>query len=226
MYNNWGMDKEKLQDLVMFYSVKQDKLVTFKEYVQNMAEGQKFIYYGVGSSILAIKKMPQTSKVLDSGYDVLCMTDNVDEFAIKYLGAYDQKEFKNVTGGDTGIENEADTVSEEDKPILEFTPSGIILHSNPWCGKEGIYTKTTAKLNAICIISRAQNCSIEKISFLSNLDKMLNQIYMPQNQDSLDKVIELINNLAEVKSFELKCDISKNAFVLSYEKLSGERYEN
>lgn len=113
-----------------------------------------------------------------------------------------------------------------DKPILEFAPSGIILHSNPWCGKEGIYTKTTAKLNAICIISRAQNCSIEKISFLSNLDKMLNQIYMPQNQNSLDKVIELINNLAEVKSFELKCDISKNAFVLSYEKLSGERYEN
>ncbi len=125
IYNNWGMDKDKLQDLVMFYSVKQDKLLTFKEYVAAMAEGQKFIYYGVGNSILAIKKMPQVEKVLSSGYDVLCMTDNVDEFAIKYLGSYMEKEFKNVTDGDTGIENSTENTSEEDKPVLEFIKNAL-----------------------------------------------------------------------------------------------------
>ena len=112
-----------------------------------------------------------------------------------------------------------------DKPILEFTSSGIILHSNPWCGKEGNYTKITAKLNAICLINRGF-CCIERADFLSNLDKMLNQIYMPQNKSSLEKTIELINQLSEVDTYELKCDISKNAFVTSYEKLSGEIYEN
>ena len=125
IYNNWGMDKDKLQDLVMFYSVKQDKLVTFKEYVSAMAEDQKFIYYGAGNSILSIKKMPQVEKVLKSGYDVLCLTDNVDEFAIKYIAEYDKKPFKNVTDGDTGVENEAETVSEEDKPILEFVKESL-----------------------------------------------------------------------------------------------------
>ena len=125
IYNNWGMDKDKLQDLVMFYSVKQDKLVTFKEYVSVMAEDQKFIYYGAGNSILSIKKMPQVEKILKSGYDVLCLTDNVDEFAIKYIAEYDKKPFKNVTDGDTGVENEAETVSEEDKPILEFVKESL-----------------------------------------------------------------------------------------------------
>lgn len=120
IYNNWGMDKDKLQDLVMFYSVKQDKLITFKDYVNAMAEGQKYIYYATGSSILSIKKMPQTEKVLSSGYDVLCMTDNVDEFAIKYVGVYNEKEFKNVTDGDNGIENATEEASEEDKPLVEF----------------------------------------------------------------------------------------------------------
>ena len=120
VYNNWGMDKDKLQDLIMFYSIKQDKLITFKDYVNNMAEGQKYIYYATGSSIISIKKMPQTEKVLNSGYDVLCMTENVDEFAIKYVGVYNEKEFKNVTDGDTGIENATEEITDEDKPLIDF----------------------------------------------------------------------------------------------------------
>ena len=125
IYNNWGMDKDKLQDLIMFYSVKQDKLVTFKEYIEAMPEDQKYVYYATGSSILSIKKMPQAEKVLKSGYDVLCMTDNVDEFAIKYIGSYNAKEFKNVTDGNTGIENATEEVSDEDKPILEFIKQSL-----------------------------------------------------------------------------------------------------
>ncbi len=125
IYNNWGVDKEKLQDLVMYYSAKEDKLITFDEYIKSMPEGQKFIYYSAGTSILSLKKMPQTKKVLDSGYDVLLMTDNVDEFAIKYLGAYKEKEFKNVTDGDTGIENQASEISEDDKPMIELIKNAL-----------------------------------------------------------------------------------------------------
>lgn len=125
IYNNWGMDKDKLQDLVMFYSIKQDKLITFSEYIDALAEGQKYIYYATGNSVLSIKKMPQTEKVLSSGYDVLCMTDNVDEFAIKYIVSYKDKEFKNVTDGNTGIENSTEEVSEEDKPLLEIIKEAL-----------------------------------------------------------------------------------------------------
>lgn len=125
IYNNWGMDKDKLQDLVMFYSAKQDKLVTFKDYVSAMPEDQKYIYYATGSSLLSVKKMPQTEKILNSGYDVLCMTDNVDEFAIKYVASYDGKEFKNVTDGNTGIESATEETLEEDKPILELIKTAL-----------------------------------------------------------------------------------------------------
>ncbi len=125
IYNNWGMDKDKLQDLVMFYSVKQDKLVTFKDYVSAMKEDQKYIYYATGSSILSVKKMPQTEKILNAGYDVLCMTDNVDEFAIKYVASYDGKEFKNVADGNTGIESATEETLEEDKPVLEFIKNAL-----------------------------------------------------------------------------------------------------
>ena len=125
IYNNWGMDKDKLQDFIMYYSVKQDKLVTFKEYVAAMPEDQKFIYYGAGNNILSVKKMPQVEKVLDKGYDVLCMTDNVDEFAIKYIMNYDGKEFKNVTDGDNGIDSEEETISDDEKPVLEFLKEAL-----------------------------------------------------------------------------------------------------
>ena len=125
IYNNWGMDKDKLQDLILYYSIKQDKLVTFKEYVESMAADQKYIYYCSGNSILSIKKMPQVEKVLSSGYDVLCMTDNVDEFAIKYIVNYNGKEFKNVTDGDNGLDSEAEETKEEDKPILEFIKNSL-----------------------------------------------------------------------------------------------------
>lgn len=125
IYNNWGVDKEKLQDLVLYYSAKQDKLITFDEYVKAMPEDQKFIYYSAGSSILQLKKMPQTKKILDSGFDVLFMTDNVDEFAVKYLGSYKEKQFKNVTDGDTGIENESETIAEDDKPVIEFLKNAL-----------------------------------------------------------------------------------------------------
>ena len=164
VYNNWGMDKDKLQDLIMFYSVKQDKLVTFKDYVSSMAEGQKYIYYATGNSILSIKKMPQTEKVLNSGYDVLCMTENVDEFAIKYVANYDGKEFKNVTDSGTGIENSTEEVADEDKPIVEFIKNVL--------AGEVFDVKLSKKLgeHAVCLSTEGE-ISLEMEKVFNNMPK-------------------------------------------------------
>lgn len=111
VYNDYGMEKETLQDLLMFHSSKEKKLVTLAEYVERMPEDQKYIYYASGESVERIEKLPQTEMVLDKGYEILYFTDDIDEFAIKMIMAYKEKEFRNVSSGDLGIEESA-----EDKP--------------------------------------------------------------------------------------------------------------
>lgn len=105
IYQSFGMNKDLLQDLLLFYSVKQGKYLTLKEYVSLMGEEQKYIYYATGKTIDSIKLLPQLDKVTEHGYDVLCMTEDVDEFTVKSLGAYQEKEFKNVSSGDLGIDD-------------------------------------------------------------------------------------------------------------------------
>lgn len=107
-YSDFGANKEVLQDLLMFYSSKEKKLVSLDEYVSRMPEDQKFIYYATGESIDRIEKMPQTEMVADKGYEILYFTEDIDEFAIKMIMNYKDKEFKSVSSGDLGIE-ESDT---------------------------------------------------------------------------------------------------------------------
>lgn len=180
IYNNWGMDKDKLQDLILYYSVKQDKLVTFKEYVEKMTEDQKYIYYAPGSSILSIKKMPQVEKVLASGYDVLCMTDNVDEFAIKYIASYSGKEFKNVNDGDNGLDDVQEEVKEEEKPVLEFVKNAL--------DGEVLDVKFASNLgeHPVCLLAQGE-VSIEMEKVLRNMPNT------DANQDIRAKKILQIN---------------------------------
>ena len=88
IYNNYGVDKDKLKDLIMFYSSKKEKLITLKEYVESMKEGQEKIYYAAGSSIAKIDSLPQVEQVKDKDYDILYLTDYVDEFAITAIVEY------------------------------------------------------------------------------------------------------------------------------------------
>lgn len=124
VYNDYGMHKDTLQDLLMFYSSKEKKLVTLDEYVSRMPEDQKYIYYASGESIDRIEKLPQTELVSDKGYEILYFTDDIDEFAIKMIMSYKEKEFKSVSSGDLGIEaDEADKPTEaeenENKELLK-----------------------------------------------------------------------------------------------------------
>lgn len=105
IYSDYGMNKEKLQDLLMFTSSKEKKLVTLDEYVTGMSEEQKFIYYATGDSVERIEQLPQTELVKDNGFEILYLTDNIDEFAVKTLMKYKDKEFKSVSADDLGLEN-------------------------------------------------------------------------------------------------------------------------
>ena len=106
VYNNFGADKDKLKDLIMFYSATEEKLITLKEYVDNMKDGQEKIYYAAGSSIKKIDAMPNVEQVKDHDYDILYLTDYVDEFAITAIQEYEGKKFANVENEDLGLESE------------------------------------------------------------------------------------------------------------------------
>ena len=113
VYNNFAQDKDKLKDLLMFYSAKEEKLVTLAEYVSKMPEDQANIYYASGSSIEKIKSLPQVEQVLDKDYDILYLTEYVDEFCITALQDYEEKTFINVSNNDLDLE------SDEEKEVTK-----------------------------------------------------------------------------------------------------------
>ena len=115
IYNNFGMNKDTLKDLVLFYSSKQEKMITFKEYVENILDGQDKIYYASGESIDKINLLPQVERVKEKDLDILYLTDYVDEFVIQVLVEYDGKQFANISSNDL----ELDTDEEKEKIKVE-----------------------------------------------------------------------------------------------------------
>ncbi len=118
-YADYGMNAEMLKDLLMFYSAKEKKLVTLAEYVEKMPEEQKFIYYAAGDSTERLEKLPAAELVLDKGYDLLLLTEDVDEFCLQVLRQYGEKDkekqFKNISSGDLGLETEEEKKAAEEK---------------------------------------------------------------------------------------------------------------
>lgn len=96
IYSDWGMHKDLLQDLILVSSLTHEDGITFKEYVAEMKEGQNEIYYGIGASVDAVRHMPQVSSLVDKGYDVLCFSGDIDEFALKMMREYDGKAFVSI----------------------------------------------------------------------------------------------------------------------------------
>ena len=113
VYNDFGVNKDKLKDLLVFYSSTEKKLVTLKEYVMRMKEGQDKIYYACGETVDKIDMLPQVEGVKDKGYEILYLTDEIDEFVLQVLVNYEEKEFANVSA------NNLDLDSKEDKEKLE-----------------------------------------------------------------------------------------------------------
>ncbi len=115
IYKSYGMNAEKLKDLLMYESSKEGKYVSLSEYVSRMAEGQKDIYYASGTTVDEIKKLPVLDKVMDKGYEVLYFTDPVDEFCISMMRTFEDHEFKNITNGDLDLDSEEEKKEREEK---------------------------------------------------------------------------------------------------------------
>jgi len=179
VYNDFGAQKEVLQDLLMFYSSKEKKLVTLDEYVSRMPAEQKYIYYATGESIERIEKLPQTERVIEKGYEILYLTEDIDEFAVKMLRSYKEKEFHSVASGDLGIEGEEDKQAEdsgENKELFDYMSSLL----------EGKVTRVIAskrlRSHPVCLSSEG-DLSIE-------MEKILNAL--PTNPNvKADKVLEI-----------------------------------
>lgn len=184
VYDNYGRDKDAVEDLLMFTSSHENKLTTLDEYVSRMKEEQKYIYYAAGDSVEKIQALPQTELLRDKGYEILYLTDNVDEFAVKVLMRHGDKEFRNVSEGDLGIDTEAEKeetkkLAEENKDMLSFITAALD-------GKVK-ETKISDKLKShpVCISSSGQ-ISLE-------MEKILNQ--NPQNEKvKSEKVLEINPN--------------------------------
>ena len=184
VYDNYGRDKDAVADLLMFTSSHENKLTTLDEYVSRMKEEQKYIYYAAGDSVEKIQALPQTELLRDKGYEILYLTDNVDEFAVKVLMRHGDKEFRNVSEGDLGIDTEAEKeetkkLAEENKDMLSFITAALD-------GKVK-ETKISDKLKShpVCISSSGQ-ISLE-------MEKILNQ--NPQNEKvKSEKVLEINPN--------------------------------
>ncbi|MDL5041873.1 molecular chaperone HtpG [Heyndrickxia coagulans] len=180
VYNEFGAHKEDLQDLLMFYSSKEKKLVTLDEYVSRMPEDQKYIYYATGESIDRIEKLPQTELVLDKGYEILYFTEDIDEFAIKMLMNYKEKEFRSVSSGDLGFETEdtkeTDAEEKENKDLFAFMKEAL-------GGKvKDVRASHRLKSHPVCFTTDGE-VSIE-------MEKVLSA--MPNGQNvKADKVLEI-----------------------------------
>ncbi len=115
IYQDYGMHKDTLQNLILFKSSKEDKYITLEEYVDRMQEGQDLIYYACGETIDAIKKLPQMERLQEKNLEVLYFIDDVDEFAINILNTYKDKKFKSVNQGDLGLDSEEEKKEKEEK---------------------------------------------------------------------------------------------------------------
>ncbi|WP_404468767.1 molecular chaperone HtpG [Sutcliffiella horikoshii] len=181
VYAEYGANKEQLQDLLMFYSSTEKKLVTLDEYISRMKEDQKYIYYATGESKERIEKLPQTELVSDKGYEMLYFTEDIDEFAIKMLMNYKEKEFKNVSSGDLGIDSEEDdkqTESEQEANKEMFQAMKEILADKV----SAVKVSKRLKTHPVCLSTEGE-VTIE-------MEKILSA--MPDNQNiKANKVLEI-----------------------------------
>ena len=198
VYSDFGQNKDTLKDLLLFYSSTEEKLVTLSEYVERMKEDQKYIYYATGESHARIERLPQTEIVQDKGYEILYFTDDIDEFAIKMLLNYDEKEFKSVSSGDLGFEDdqaEEKTASEEDQAI--FDQMKEILKGKV----SDVRLSKRLKTHPVCL-SNEGDISIE-------MEKVLSM--MPENQGvKAEKVLEINTDHDIFKSLKQASESNKD----------------
>ncbi len=182
LYDDFGMHKDVLADLILFYSSMEKKMITLDEYIAKMGEDQKYIYYAAGESVEKIDMLPQTEFIRDKGYEILYLTDEIDEFMLQMIRDYKEKEFKSVSAEDIAVEESADAqekikqAEEENKDLLNFIKTSL--------GDKVTEVKLSPRLkdSAVCLTTKG-GISLE-------MEKVLNA--MPQDQQiRAERILEL-----------------------------------
>ena len=178
----YGANKDKLKDLLIFYSSKNEKMITLDEYVNNIEKEQKNIYYACGETIDKINMLPQVEQVKNKNYDVLYFTDYLDEFVAQVLGSYNDLTFKNVSDGDLNLDTEEEKeelkkVNEDNKEALDYIKTAL--------NDEVVEVRFTNKLtnHPVCLTTEG-NLSVE-------MQKVINA--MPTDEKVKAKMILEIN---------------------------------
>lgn len=195
--SDYGMHKEELQDLLMYYSSTEKKLVTLSEYVDRMKEDQKFIYFAVGENISSIDNLPQTELLRSKGYEILYCTEEIDEFSLQTLMQYKDKKFCSATNDDLGIENDENKDVEKDSSaILTFV-------------KETLGDKVSEVVASKKLVSHPV-CLTAKGGISFEMEKYFNAV-QPDSGMKAQRVLELNMNHSAVKAMEsaVQTDIEK-----------------
>ena len=199
IYQDYGAHKETLQDLLLFYSSSEKKLVTLKEYVDRMKPDQKYIYYACGDTVDRVDKLPQADAVKERGYEILYMTDPVDEFAVSMLMKYGEKEFKSISADDLGLETEEEKKEaakkvEENKDMLEFLKNSL-------GGKvSNVILSQKLKTHPVCISTNG--------AISMEMEKVLNS--MPNANKEETKAQRVLEINAGHPIFKKLCDLYQN----------------
>lgn len=194
---DYGMHKEELQDLLMYYSSTEKRLVTLSEYVDRMKEDQKFIYFAVGENISSIDNLPQTELLRSKGYEILYCTEEIDEFSLQTLMQYKDKRFCSATNDDLGIENDENKEEEKDSSaILTFV-------------KETLGDKVSEVVASKKLVSHPV-CLTAKGGISFEMEKYFNAV-QPDSGMKAQRVLELNMNHSAVKAMEsaVQTDIEK-----------------
>lgn len=209
LYEGFGINREKLQDLVMFYSSTEKELVTLSEYVSRMKPDQKHIYYAAGETTDKIDKLPQTELLKDRGYEILYLTDDIDEFALQMMREYDEKQFMSVSSEDLDVEESseekeaAEKQAEESKDLLEFMKEALD-------GKVAeVRLSQRLKSHPVCLTSKG-GLSIE-------MEKVLNSMPVDEKVKA-ERVLEINANHPVMETLKAQYDTDKET-VKKYAKL-------
>ena len=201
IYENWGEKKDVLQDLLMFHSIKDDKMITLAEYVQKMPESQKFFYYAAGMTVEGIKALPRCEKILDDGYDIICLTEDVDEFIMKVLHDYNGKEFKSITSyDDTTKENEVENKELTDfiKETLKDQVSAVVITTGLKSHPASISTKGELSMEMEKVLNSASdmtgNAKAIKVLEINANHSIYEKLkgYLETDKDKLAKISKVI----------------------------------
>ncbi len=214
LYDKFGLNSDSLKDLILFYSSLEKKMVTFSEYVSRMPESQKYIYYAVSGSVEKADQLPQTEILKEKGYEILYLTDDVDEFALQALREYDKKPFRSASSGELDLleteeeKEETQKQEEESKEMLAYMKEHLgdkvaevrlsrRLKQHPVClaAKGGLSLEMEQVLRAMPMEEEIKAERVLEINASHQVMFVLTDAYA-NDKDKLDKYTDLLYNQA------------------------------